>query len=268
MGLELFGSGVPSQIRAIASDIVSPVLSTLERPVRIAQSGLERLAGVSDIYQENEDLRGENERLKQWRQAAMQLSRENETLRKILKVPKREIPPAATARVIGVGGGSFERSILTNAGQGDGVKNSQPVVDENGLIGRVIQVGYLTSRVLLITDLNSRVPVRLERTGDVAIAEGQNEAYLRLQYLAKNIHVEIGDRVITSGHGGVFPPDLPVARVSHIDGDYIFLEPVGLLGRLDHVRIMAYSTLPETADLAEGLLEEGTSNTTTEEGAE
>jgi len=245
LGTELFGTGMPRQVRAIANDIVSPVLSLLEKPVRIAQAGLERLAGVSDIYLENEDLRAENDRLKQWRQAAMQLSRENETLRRILKVPKREIPPAATARIIGVGGGSFERSVLTNAGSSDGVVRDQPVVDENGLIGRVITVGRWTSRILLITDLNSRVPVRLERTGDLAIAVGQNETFLRLEYLEKGVRAEVGDRLLTSGHGGIFPADLPIARVSDIQGDYIFLEPVGLIGKLDNVRIMAYTSLPE-----------------------
>lgn len=239
-------------MRAVANDIVGPVLTVLEKPVRVAQSGIERLAGVSDIYLENQDLRAENDRLKQWRQAALQLSRENETLRRILKVPKREIPPAATARIIGVGGGSFERSVLTNAGATDGVVLDQPAVDENGLIGRVIQTGRWTSRVLLITDLNSRVPVRIERTGDLGIAVGQNESFLRLEYLNKGVRAEVGDRLITSGHGGVFPPDLPVAVVSRIEGNYIFLEPVGLIGKLDHVRIMNYQALPDNDEILEG----------------
>jgi len=247
--LETFGSGVPVQIRAFANDIVGPVLSLLERPVRAVQGGLERLAGASDIYVENQKLRAENDLFRQWKEAALQLSRENERLRLILKAPKREILPAATARVIGVGGGTFERSVLVSAGSGDNVEPNFPVEDENGLIGRVLHVGYLTSRILLITDLNSRIPVRLERTGALAIAEGQNEAFLRLRFLPKEAEVKVGDRILTSGHGGLFPPDMPVARVSEIDGEFIYLQPLGLLGTLDYVRIMAYRAIPDEEKL-------------------
>jgi len=247
--LEVFGPGIPTQIRAFANDLVAPILHTLERPLRAVQGGMERLAGVGDIYVENQSLRDENERLKQWREAAMQLGRENERLRQILKVPKREVPPAATARVIGVGGGTFERSVLVGAGSTDNVLRGYPVVDESGLLGRVIHVGRWTSRVLLITDLNSRVPVRVERTGALAIAEGQNEGFLRLLFLPRGTRVQVGDRLLTSGHGGVFPPDLPVARVSEIDSDYIYLEPLGFLDKLDFVRIMAYQAVPDEDEI-------------------
>jgi len=238
--LDMTGSRLPQEVRAYANDLAAPVLSLLDRPVRAIQAGLERVAGVSDIYLENETLRDENSRLRQWREAALQLSRENERLRQMLKVPGREVPPAATARVIGIGGGAFERSILINAGAKDGVLRDQPVVDDSGVVGRAIQVGHWTSRVLLVTDLNSRIPVRLERSGAVGIAEGQNETLLRLRFLPKESDVKVGDRVLTSGQGGVFPPDLPVGKVVSVEGEFIMLEPLGMLGKLDYVRVMAY----------------------------
>ncbi len=251
--MEFIGAKFPGQLRGYAVDIVSPVLSILERPVRAVQAGFERIVGVSDLYLENENLKNENERLEQWREAAMQLSRENDHLREILKVPEREVPVAATARVIGFGGGTFERSILLNAGTSDGVKYNQPVVDVSGLVGRIIQEGTWSSRVLLITDLNSRVPVRLERSGELGMAEGQNEEFLRLLYLPKTTQLNVGDRFLTSGHGGVFPPDIPVARVSEITPNYIYLEPLGLLGRLNYVRVMNYTPVP----LEDQILEKG-----------
>ncbi|TNE65561.1 MAG: rod shape-determining protein MreC [Alphaproteobacteria bacterium] len=243
--LEFIGSSIPVQVRAYANDIAAPVLTVLERPVRAIQAGLERVAGVSDIYLENQSLRDENGRLREWREAALQLSRENERLRQMLKVPQREVPPAATARVIGVGGGAFERSILINAGSSDGLVRDLPVVDDRGIVGRTIQVGHLTTRVLLVTDLNSRVPVRLERSGELAIAEGQNENFLRLRFLPKGADVKVGDRVLTSGHGGIFPPDLPVGRVTYIDDEFVLLEPLGFLGKLDYVRVMSYVPVPD-----------------------
>lgn len=247
LAFEGLGSGLPNQIRAYANDIVAPVLRVLEQPIRAVQGGIERIAGVSDIYLENETLKDENDRLRQWREAAMQLSRENERLRAMLKVPGREVPPEATARVIGVGGGAFERSVLIGAGSSDGIRRGSPVVDETGLIGRVIQVGRWSSRVLLLTDINSRVPVRLERTGDLAIAEGQNEELLRLRFLPQGVQVRVGDRLLTSGHGSAFPPDLPVARVVDVVDDFVIMEPLGLLGKLDYVRVMAYDPVPDEA---------------------
>ncbi len=244
LALEIFGSGIPRQIRGYANDFVAPVLSLFEGPIRASQAGLERLAGVGDIYLENQQLREENDRLRQWRVAAQRLILENERLSQILKVPEREIPPVATANIIGVGGGAFERSVLLNAGSGDGVLVNLPVVDELGLVGRTIEVGYLTTRVLLITDLNSRVPVRLERTNAVAIAEGLNEPFMRLRFMPVNSSVQVGDRILTSGHGSLYPPDVPVAQVVSIEDDIILLKPSSSLDTLDFVRVMDYRPLP------------------------
>lgn len=242
--LETMGPGIPRIIRGYANDLAAPLLIVLEEPIRAAQSGIERLAGVSDIYVENAQLRDENDRLRQWREAAQRLLLENERLRDILKVPLREVPPVATARVIGVGGGSFERNVIINAGSSDQVIPNLPVVDEEGLIGRTIEVGYLSSRVLLITDFNSRVPVRVERTGDVAIAEGLNEPLMRLRFLPADVSLRVGDRIITSGHGGLFPPDLPVAQVASVNSEMVLLKPLSALESLDFVRVMDYRPLP------------------------
>lgn len=249
--LEIFVPALPMRIRATANDIVSPVLSLLAEPIRAIQAGAERIAGVSDIYLENESIREENERLKQWRAAAQRLLLENQRLRKIMNAPLMEIPTKVTARVIGLGGGAFEQSVLLDAGRRAGMTVNLPALDEAGLVGRTIEVGYLSSRILLITDLNSRVPVRLERTGDVAIAEGRNETQMLLRFLAAGASVQVGDRVITSGHGGLFPPDIPVAVVSEIVEDLIYLDPLSPLDELDFVRILDYQPLPPERELPE-----------------
>lgn len=244
LALEVFGSGVPRQVRGYANDFVAPVLTIFEGPIHAVQSGMERFAGVSDIYLENQTLRDENGKLRQWREAAQRLIQENEQLRQILKVPQREVPPIATAHVIGIGGGAFERSVLINAGSGEGVVVNLPVVDELGLVGRTIEVGFWTTRVLLITDLNSRVPVRLERTSEVAIAVGLNEPHMHLRFLEANTDVQVGDRIITSGHGGLFPPGVPVGQITAINEDTISVRALSALDSLDFVRVMEYRPLP------------------------
>ncbi|WCL53548.1 rod shape-determining protein MreC [Gimibacter soli] len=245
--LDASGLGIPVRIRAMASDIVAPLLDILERPIRGTQAGLERLAGVSDIYLENEKLRKENEMMREWRDAALKLTRENDELRDLLDAPGRTVPTVATGRVIGVGGGAFERNVVLNVGTGDGVALNLPVVDATGVVGRTIQVGRLSSRVLLVTDINSRIPVRLEDSGALAIIEGQNSRELRLNYVPMGTEIKVGSRVLTSGHGGIFPPDLPIGRIVEVREDAVIVEPESLLDRLDFVKVLAYVPLtPET----------------------
>lgn len=246
--LEGFAPTVGARARSLAGDMVSPVLTVFETPIRTLQSGMERLAGVSDIYAENERLRAENIRLKQYRRATIELRSENNRLRTMLNVPGREVPIAATGRVIGVGGGAFERSVLLNIGARNRLHRDAPVVDENGVIGRVIEVGRFSSRVLMLTDLNSNIPVRVERNGALGIIRGQNAATVQLAFLPDDTRIEVGDLLLTSGHGSTFPPDLPVARVVSVDGADIVAAPMADVDRLNYVRVMDYNPLPPEED--------------------
>ena len=233
---------VPDTIREVSTDIAAPVLSVFRTPITFAQGVLERVAGVSDLYNEYQLLKEENERLRRFRDAALTLGKQNERLRKILNVPGRDTPAVATARIVGVGGGAFEESVIINAGRADGIRRDLPVVTDNQVIGRIISVGWMSSRILMITDLNSRVPVRVERTGALAIASGMNLPQLTLDFLPEETPVRTGDRVLTSGHGGLFPPDLPVAIVVSVEGDDIRLAPLAPLDRMDFVRVIDYAS--------------------------
>lgn len=242
--LERFDSQVPIWVRGVANDVVAPVLGLVDQPIRSVQNSIERIAGVSDIYIENEALRRENRRLNQWRDAAAQLGRENDQLRSLMKAPGQTVPAAAAVRVVGVGGGAFEKSVLVNAGLSEGLSRGWPVVDDYGLVGRVMEIGQFSSRVLLISDLNSRIPVRIERSGQLAIVMGNNEDWLTLKFLPESQDVEVGDRILTSGHGGVFPPDILVAVVASVDEGTVRLTPSAKLSRLDYLKILAYQTIP------------------------
>lgn len=251
LSLEAIGVSVPGQVRGLATDLVSPILNVAEMPIRSVRTGIERIAGVSDIYLENEALRAENQRLFRWREAALRLTAQNEQLRRIVKAPGQEVSTLATGRVVGVGGGTFERSILINVGSQHGVRQNLPVVDEQGVVGRTLHVGAISSRVLLITDLNSRIPVRLEKSGHLGILEGRNEAQLNLIYLPDDANVEEGDRVVTSGHGGVFPPDLPIGRVVLVAPGRILVSPRGLMDRLDYMKVLDYQAPPADVEKIE-----------------
>jgi rod shape-determining protein MreC len=119
-----------------------------------------------------------------------------------------------------------------------------------GLVGRVAEVGARAARVLLLTDLNSHIPVELEDTHDRAVLDGDNSEEPRLVYLPTKAEVRVGQRIVTGGAGGVFPPGLPVGVVSSVVGDIIRVEPYAELARLELVRIVDFGlsgVLPQSA---------------------
>jgi rod shape-determining protein MreC len=133
--------------------------------------------------------------------------------------------------------------VLINAGTAQGISKGQAAVTGKGLAGQVVQIGYRSARVLLITDINSRVPILVEGSRKRAILAGDNGILPRLTFLPVNASVAPGDRVVTSGHGGVFPPGLPVGRITVADDGVLRVAPFFELDRLeyislvDHVRI-------------------------------
>ena len=129
---------------------------------------------------------------------------------------------------------------MVNAGSENGVTRGQAAMTGEGLAGRVSEVGTRAARVLLITDLNSRVPVVVDGTRQRAILAGDNSARPSLRYRDADGMVRVGDRIITSGEGGVFPPGLPVGVVASVDGEAPRVEPYAALSRLDYLRLVDY----------------------------
>src|SRR5262249_48700346 len=161
----------------------------------------------------------ENERLLNWQQTALKLASENRRLRELLKLTPDPAATFITARVIASSGGAYVRSLMVRAGSANGVARGQAAVAGEGLVGRVSEVGSRAARVILVTDLNSRVPVVVEGSQQRAMLTGDNSERPFLRYLDTSAQLKVGDRVVTSGQGGVFPPGLPVGVVASLDGD-------------------------------------------------
>lgn len=225
---------------------VSPVLTILAAPVQGVQAAARWVDRIFGAETENEDLRRENQTLRVWRRTAEELMLENRRLRNILAAQTAEAETLATARVVAVAGGAYVRSVLVDAGRNQGITSGLPVVNEEGVVGRTILVGAIGSRVLLVTDLNSRIPVRIERSDQTAIAIGRNDDLLNLDFLPVEPDVVVGDRILTSGHGGVFPPDLLIGSIVEVDGDRATIRPAAALNSLDYVRVLSYR--PETRE--------------------
>jgi len=243
--------GLTGRVQGALMDIAAPVVEFLGRPVVAAREFGGRLGDLMETSERLDALREDNRRLQQWRDTALRLDAENAQLRALMQVKHDLNIPAATARVVSEPGGPFLRAVIIDAGRGQGIARHQPVVDETGLIGRVVTTGRNTSRALLVTDLNSRVPVTIERTGERAILAGDNSARPRLSFLPIDADVRLGDRVVTSGDGGVFPPRIVVGAVDFVEGSIVRVKLASDLSQLDFVNVLAYTPPPPPSEEAE-----------------
>lgn len=243
--LSLVNPQLGERLRTQVTDAFSPLLGTVAQPVARTTNAIATLGNLTEMRAENERLREENERLRQYQTAVMRLEAENKGLRDLLRLPLVPEQRLIVARVIADVGGPFVRNVVVLAGAREGVRDGLVAVAGGGLAGRVIATGRNSSRVLLINDLNARVPVIIENTRQRAMIEGNNGPELLLTQLPPETQVKAGDRLITSGMGGIFPPGLAVGVVSAINGSEIKVEPISDLGRLELVQILDPGTPPD-----------------------
>lgn len=227
-------------LRIRMTDAAAPILDALSQPLSAAAAAVERVRGMASIYRDNLRLAEENRKLLQWQQVALRLSAENTAMRGLLKVVPESGVSYVTARLIGNSGGSYVRTAMVNAGADQGVARGQAAIAEGGLIGRLTEIGRHASRVLLITDLNSRIPVVIPVSRTSAVLAGDNSDRPHLVFASEPKAIKIGDRVVTSGDGGVFPPGLPVGIVAGIDPGGARIEPYAELSQLDYVLLVDY----------------------------
>jgi rod shape-determining protein MreC len=233
-------------LRVSVTDRAAPLLDIASRPLAALEDLADRARGFVAVYRDNSRLAEENERLLRWRQVALSLASENTELHGLLKLVP--VPPASfvTARVIGNSGGAYVRNLMVRAGSENGVARGQAAITGEGLVGRVAEVGTEAARILLVTDLNSRIPVIVEGTRQRALMTGDNSDRPSLRYLDTVSGIKVGDRVVTSGEGGVFPPGLPVGVITSLEGEAPRVEPYVELSQVQYLRIVDYG-------LADGL---------------
>ena len=228
------------RIRVVFADVASPVLDIVSQPVAAVDQLVDRVQGAFALSSENAQLRQDNARLMQWQQVAQGLTVENARLRELLNLAPDPTVSFVSTRVIANSGGSFVRSVLIDGGSREGIMRGQAAMTGTGVAGRVTEVGDRAARVLLVTDLNSRVPVAVDGSRERAVLAGDNSDRPRLLYLPARSTVKVGDRLVSSGHGGIFPPGLPVGEVAAIEDGIVRVEPYAELSRLDYLRIVNY----------------------------
>lgn len=227
--------------RRSLAELVGPVLDRVTTNLAPIRALRERYAAMTVAADELERLKAENQRLAGWEARAQELERRIADLQALARVVDEPAIKYVTGRVVADAGGPFARSVLLNAGRDEGLRGGYPVISADGVVGRVLETGPQFSRVLLLTDLNSRIPVLVGNDDAKAILLGDNGPVARLAHVAPSVLIKSGDRVVTSGVGGLFPRGLRVGTVVETPAG-MTVEPFARLDNLDYVSVLFYQS--------------------------
>lgn len=223
-------------LRGAALDLTAPVWTIARKPFEWAGAVGRAVDDYFFAISRNRELEKEHLQVQKLRQQRDALLRENRQLKGLLRVAEPRRTWSRVLPISGASAGSYVRSATIGGGSAQGIRPGQPVRALDGLVGQVVEVGRNAARVLLLTDTSSRVPVRVVRTGKPAMLAGVNGALLEVRYMAPADGVlKRGDRLVTSGDGGVFPPDVPVAVVVGYRGETPLARPLARPDGLGYV---------------------------------
>lgn len=237
------------QMRVAMIDRIVPRFEWALVPVTRVSQMIGGFQSYARLYEQNQELRRELQRMSAWKEAAVQLEQENS---KLLALNNVRIDPSLTGltgMVLMDSGTAFRQSVLLNVGAQDGVVEGWATMDGLGLVGRIAGVGRSTSRVVLLTDPSSRIPVTVQPTGERALLTGDNTPLPLLEFIENLDNVRPGDRVVTSGDGGVFPSGLLVGQVAQGSDGRMRLLMAADYGRLEFLRVLRSHPAEAVADV-------------------
>lgn len=226
------------RMRAAIVDRVVPNMEWAMAPVTSVGRIFEDFQSYARLFEQNQELRRELQQMRAWREAALQLEQENARLLDLNRVQLDPELTFVTGLVLADSGSPFRRSVLLNVGARDGILDGWATMDGLGVVGRVSGVGERTSRVLLLSDSNSRIPVTIQPSGQQALLMGDNTQAPLLDFIDAVEDVNPGDRIITSGDGGLFPPGLLVGQVIATTDGRLRARLAADLVRLQFLRVM------------------------------
>ncbi len=236
------------RFRAALIDRIVPSFSWALVPVARFSEMVESFQSYQKIYEQNQKLRRDLRQMRAWKEAALQLEQENA---KLLTLNRVRIDPKLTfitGVVLADSGSPFRQSVLLNIGSRDGIVDGWAATDGLGLVGRISGVGRNSSRVILLTDSNSRIPVTIQPSGQKAILSGDNSRLPPLDFLDAPEAVRPGDRVVSSGDGGVFPPGLLVGHVVLGSDGRLRVQLTADYDRLEFLRVLRNYTVGRVTD--------------------
>lgn len=226
------------RFRAAMVDAVVPSFDWAMAPVSRAVDMIDSFQSYASLYEQNQQLRRELQQMRSWREAALQLEQKNARLLDLNQVRLDPQLTFVTGVVLADTGSPFRQSVLLNVGARDGIQDGWATMDGLGLVGRISGVGRTTSRVILLTDSNSRIPVTIQPSGQRALLVGDNSGAPPIDFLENPDLVRPGDRVVSSGDGGMFPADLLVGQVAQGPDRRLRVRLAADYERLDFLRVL------------------------------
>jgi len=258
------------RFRAQVIDRVVPSFDWAMAPVTGMVNLVQDFRSYQRIYQQNQELRRELQQMKAWKEAALQLEQENARLLDLNNVQLDPRLTFVTGVVLADSGSPFRQSVLINVGARDGIVDGWAAMDGLGLVGRISGVGDKTARVILLTDTSSRIPVTIEPSGQQALVSGDNTPAPTVRFVETPDRVRPGDRVVTSGDGGVFPAGLHVGQLTKDPGGRLRVRLSADYERLEFLRVLRNWQDERIIDPGGLILPDGPAEageTATEEGA-
>lgn len=231
-----FTRSVKSQIM----DVVMPVLYVVSMPANFVVNAHDSFVSYLFVHEKNENLVEQNKAMLKKLEQLGNLQVENRQLKKMLNFVNELEYSYITARLVSDASGPFNKSMMVDAGSMDGVKKGQVVVNEEGLIGRITDVSKHSARILLITDINSKVPVLSKESRERSILVGNNTNSPDLVYLPKDSQIKDGEQIVTSGDGDFFPPYVKIGK-AHASDDGFYVTPYIKWHRVEYVNIINYA---------------------------
>ena len=240
------------RLRAAIVDRTIPNVAWVMQPLGDLARIVGNVQSYVTVHEQNQQLRRELRTMRAWREAAIQLEQENARLLDLNKVTLNPRLVSITGVVMADSGSPFHHSVILNIGARDTIEDGWATTDGLGLVGRISGLGENTSRVILVTDTSSRIPVVIKPSGRRAIMAGDTTQAPALDFLEGATDIRPGDRVVTSGDGGVFAPDILVGQVA-IDQDRRWRVRLAAdIGRLEFLKVLrtpGHETIAEPGGL-------------------
>lgn len=255
-------------VRSTLSTVIYPLQYTVDLPIRLYYWSDEVLSTKQTLLDKNREFEARHLENRVQLQKLDIIEKENARLRSLLSATPKITERLLISEIINVDVDPYRQLILLNKGSNSDVSQGQPIIDAQGIMGQVIHVGAISSTAILITDASHAIPVQIDRTGLRANAFGTGKInQLTLQHLTQNVDIEVGDMLITSGLGGVFPPNYPVATVTKVErtaGEPFATIEAMPLAQLDKSRevLLVWRNIPEVIEIT--IEEKDTDNNETE----
>jgi rod shape-determining protein MreC len=223
-------------VRSALSSIIYPLQYTIDLPIKLYYWADESLSSRQELLEKNREFEARHLENRVQLQKLDIIEKENDRLRKLLGAIPKTTERLLVAEIVNVDVDPYRQLILINKGSNNDVYQGQPIIDALGIMGQVVHVGPMSSTAMLITDASHAIPVQVNRTGLRAIAFGSGKIdQLNLLHLPHSVDIKVGDLLITSGLGGTFPPNFPVAIVSKVE--HPAGEPFSLIEAKPHAQL-------------------------------